>query len=109
MRPLLINRKTALALALTAFVLVILGSLLKMNQTEIASFLHSNVVLGIGLALHFTAFFVVLYDLIVNPVRNKIMWLIGIFIFSSVTVIFYLITRDNHLERSFNPDFQERN
>lgn len=92
--------------ALTAFLLIIAGSLFKLNHTDFY-FLNGNNLLIPGIVFHSIALLVVLYDLIVNPVRNKFMWLIGIFTISSITVIFYLFNRDHHLKRDFNPEFNE--
>lgn len=106
MKPLLLNRKLTMFFALSGFFLIILGSWFKINSLEI-NFLNGHILLIPGIVLHSIAFIVVLYDLIVNPVKNKSMWLTGIFVFSSVTVIFYLMNRDSHMKPEFNPHFNK--
>ena len=102
-KPLLFPRKKLLIAAIGIFILLPLGGLMKINHWEL-EFLNGSIVLSIGIILHIILFFIVLYDIIINPLRNKFLWLIGMLFFSSITMIFYLINRDKHIKRPFHPN-----
>ena len=91
-----IPKKILLTLAIIGFLIVIIGTYLKLTNKD---FSENYSQLGIGIALIFqiVPWFVVLIDLIRNQIRNKTMWFVGMFAFGSLTVILYLINREKHL------------
>lgn len=51
-----------------------------------------------AILMNFVAFAAVIVDLVRNPVKNKIVWVILLFLFSFLASFFYLVMRDSLLE-----------
>lgn len=99
MKPLLLNKKVALTFAIIGLVLLVIGAFLKITHWSFNGIAAGTLLLPIGVILHGIAWFVVLYDLIVNPIRNKVLWFLGMIFMHNITVILYLINREKHLPR----------
>ena len=91
-----IDKKILLTLAIIGFAIVIISAYPKITNKNFAEN-YSQLTLGGALLFQIIPWFVVLIDLIRNQIRNKLMWLVGMFAFSSLTVVLYLINREKHL------------
>lgn len=89
---LLIDRKVLLVLISIGILLIVLGSLL-------TSYSRSGVLTEIGVIFGFITWLITLLDIIRNPVKNKTIWILLMVIFSALTVLFYLSTREKRLSK----------
>jgi flagellar biosynthesis protein FliQ len=91
MKPLLISKNTTLIIAIMGALISIFGAWIRIYQFSNNFIPNSTIFLSIGLVMSLIAWFVVFYDIMLNPLRNKFLWIIGMFFASLITVIFYLL------------------
>ncbi len=91
------NKNFLLSLSVTAFVLMIFSTYLKITDGNYAQN-NADLIIAIAMFFHIILWFVIIIDMIRNQIKNKTMWIVGMFMFSSITLITYLITRENHLQ-----------
>ena len=91
-----IPKKILLTLAISGFLILIIGTYLKLTNKNFSEN-YSQLAIGIALVFQIVPWFVVLIDLIRNQIRNKTMWFVGMLAFGSLTMILYLINREKHL------------
>ena len=56
--------------------------------------------LSISIVFTLLAIFVVLLDIIKNPIKNKFLWIVPLFFTGNIVTIIYLINREAHLRRA---------
>ena len=91
--PLPINKGILLMFAIIGFLMLIISTYLKITKSEI----NLDLLLVIALVLQFFPWIIVFIDIFRNQIQNKLMWFVGMFALSSLTVVLYLITRKNHV------------
>jgi hypothetical protein len=94
-----INNRILLSTTLIGFFIVLLGSYLKITH-DLATEPYLELILGLGVLIHFVSLIIVIYDLVRNPIRNKFMWFFGFLVLGSIAIILYLINR-NALIRAY--------
>ena len=55
----------------------------------------------IGLMLYFSAFVIILSDIITNKIENKVFWIMSVFIFPTISLLVYLIRRNKIIKPSY--------
>ena len=88
-----INKNILLSLAIIGFIITILAAYSKISGND---FVNNNLhtLLFLAMISQFIPWIIVLIDLIKSKINNKLFWIIGMFAFSSITVIFYLLNRN---------------
>ncbi|SEF96985.1 hypothetical protein SAMN05421847_1158 [Halpernia humi] len=97
--PLLIPKKIALLISITGFFAIFFGILLKISHWYFG-LVTGDILIPFGVILTYSIWFVVLNDLLNNYVKNKNLWLIGMFLFSGAIANFYLYFRESILKDS---------
>lgn len=96
--PLLIPKKVILPVAILGFIFTISGTLMKISHWSIG-ILTPNTLLSLSIVFTFLAFFVVLIDMVKNPIKNKFLWIVPLLFLGNLVAIVYLLVRDAHLKK----------
>ena len=97
--PLLIPKNIILPISILGFIFTVIGTLLKLSHWSFGIF-TPNLVLSISIVFTLLAIFVVLLDIIKNPIKNKFLWIVPLFFTGNIVTIIYLINREVHLRRA---------
>ena len=76
-----------------------IGTLLKLSHWSFGIF-TPNLVLSISIVFTLLAIFVVLLDIIKNPIKNKFLWIIPLLFVGNIVSMIYLINRESHIKRA---------
>lgn len=97
--PLLIPKNVILSISIIGLVFTLVGSLLKLSHWHIGV-ITPNILLSISIVFTLLSIFVVLLDIVKNPIKNKLMWIIPLFFVGNLVAIIYLINRETHLRKA---------
>ena len=97
--PLLIPKNIILPISILGFIFTVIGTLLKLSHWSFGIF-TPNLVLSISIVFTLLAIFVVLLDIIKNPLKNKFLWIIPLLFLGNIISIIYLINRESHIRRA---------
>ena len=97
--PLLIPKNIILPISILGFIFTVIGTLLKLSHWSFGIF-TPNLVLSISMVFSLFAIFVVLLDIIKNPLKNKFLWIIPLLFLGNIISIIYLINRESHIRRA---------
>ena len=97
--PLLIPKNIILPISILGFIFTVIGTLLKLSHWSFGIF-TPNLVLSISIVFTLLAIFVVLLDIIKNPIKNKFLWIIPLLFVGNLVAIIYLINREVHLRKA---------
>lgn len=97
-KDLRIDRRIVWVLVIGNLLITILGTVAKIYHYEISDFF-----LTFGLMMIFSAWIILLSDMVKNKIYKKSFWVISMFILPTISPIFYLIQRKRliHLGHSF--------
>lgn len=76
-----------------------IGTLLKLSHWSFGIF-TPNLVLSISIVFTLLANFVVLLDIIKNPIKNKFLWIIPLLFVGNIVAMIYLINRESNIRRA---------
>ena len=96
--PLLIPKNIILPISILGFIFTVIGTLLKLSHWSFGIF-TPNLVLSISIVFTLLAIFVVLLDIIKNPIKNKFLWIIPLLFVGNIVAMIYLMNREAHLRR----------
>ena len=96
---LLIPKNIILPISILGFIFTVIGTLLKLSHWSFGIF-TPNLVLSISIVFTLLAIFVVLLDIIKNPIKNKFLWIIPLLFLGNIISIIYLINRESHIRRA---------
>ena len=97
--PLLIPKNIILPISILGFIFTVIGTLLKLSHWSFGIF-TPNLVLSISIVFTLLAIFVVLLDIIKNPIKNKFLWIIPLLFVGNIVSMIYLINRESHINRA---------
>ena len=97
--PLLIPKNIILPISILGFIFTVIGTLLKLSHLSFGIF-TPNLVLSISIVFTLLAIFVVLLDIIKNPIKNKFLWIIPLLFVGNIVSMIYLINRESHIRRA---------
>ena len=97
--PLLIPKNIILPISILGFIFTVIGTLLKLSHWSFGIF-TPNLLLSISMVFSLFAIFVVLLDIIKNPLKNKFLWIIPLLFLGNIISIIYLINRESHIRRA---------
>ncbi len=97
--PLLIPKNIILPISILGFIFTVIGTLLKLSHWSFGIF-TPNLVLSISIVFTLLAIFVVLLDIIKNPIKNKFLWIIPLLFVGNIVSMIYLINRESHIKRA---------
>ena len=97
--PLLIPKNIILPISILGFIFTVIGTLLKLSHWSFGIF-TPNLVLSISIVFTLLAIFVVLLDIIKNPIKNKLLWIIPLLFVGNIVSMIYLINRESHIRRA---------
>ena len=97
--PLLIPKNIILPISILGFIFTVIGTLLKLSHWSFGIF-TPNLVLSISIVFTLLAIFVVLLDIIKNPIKNKFLWIIPLLFVGNIVAMVYLINRESHIRRA---------
>ena len=97
--PLLIPKNIILPISILGFIFTVIGTLLKLSHWSFGIF-TPNLVLSISIVFTLLAIFVVLLDIIKNPIKNKFLWIIPLLFVGNIVAIIYLMNRESHIRRA---------
>ena len=97
--PLLIPKNIILPISILGFIFTVIGTLLKLSHWSFGIF-TPNLVLSISIVFTLLAIFVVLLDIIKNPIKNKFLWIIPLLFVGNIVAMIYLMNREAHLRRA---------
>lgn len=96
---LLIPKNIILPISILGFIFTVIGTLLKLSHWSFGIF-TPNLVLSISMVFTLLAIFVVLLDIIKNPIKNKFLWIIPLLFVGNIVSMIYLINRESHIRRA---------
>ena len=96
---LLISKKIILPISVLGFIFIVIGTLLKLSHWSFGIF-TPNLLLSISIVFTLLAIFVVLLDIIKNPIKNKFLWIIPLLFVGNIVSMIYLINRESHIRRA---------
>ena len=96
---LLIPKIIILPISILGFIFTVIGTLLKLSHWSFGIF-TPNLVLSISIVFTLLAIFVVLLDIIKNPIKNKFLWIIPLLFVGNIVSMIYLINRESHIRRA---------
>lgn len=76
-----------------------IGTFLKLSHWNFGIF-TPNFLLSISIVFTLLAIFVVLLDIIKNPIKNKFLWIIPLLFVGNIVAMIYLMNREAHLRRA---------
>src|SRR5690625_1482070 len=93
-----IDKRVVWVLVIASLLLTILGAIAKIYHYGISEF-----VLIFGSAMIFSAWVILMSDMVKNQIYKKSFWILSMFILPTIAPIFYLIQRKRliHLSKSF--------
>ena len=94
--PLLIPKNIILPISILGFIFTVIGTLLKLSHLSFGIF-TPNLVLSISIVFTLLAIFVVLLDIIKNPIKNKFLWIIPLLFVGNIVAMIYLMNRESHI------------
>ena len=97
--PLLIPKNIIFPISILGFIFTVIGTLLKLSHWSFGIF-TPNLLLSISMVFSLFAIFVVLLDIIKNPIKNKFLWIIPLLFVGSIVAMIYLMNREAHLRRA---------
>ena len=97
--PLLIPKKIILPISVLGFIFTVIGTLFKLSHWSFGIF-TPNLLLSISIVFSLFAIFVVLLDIIKNPIKNKFLWIIPLLFVGNIVAMIYLMNREAHLRRA---------
>lgn len=97
--PLLIPKNIIFPISILGFIFTVIGTLLKLSHWSFGIF-TPNLVLSISIVFTLLAIFVVLLDIIKNPIKNKFLWIIPLLFVGNIVSMIYLINRESHIRRA---------
>ena len=97
--PLLIPKNIILPISILGFIFTVIGTLLKLSHWSFGIF-TPNLLLSISIVFTLLAIFVVLLDIIKNPIKNKFLWIIPLLFVGNIVSMIYLINRESHIKRA---------
>ena len=97
--PLLIPKNIILPISILGFIFTVIGTLLKLSHWSFGIF-TPNLLLSISIVFTLLAIFVVLLDIIKNPIKNKFLWIIPLLFVGNIVSMIYLINRESHIRRA---------
>ena len=97
--PLLIPKNIILPISILGFIFTVIGTLLKLSHWSFGIF-TPNLVLSISIVFSLLSIFVVLLDIIKNPIKNKFLWIIPLLFVGNIVSMIYLINRESHIKRA---------
>ena len=97
--PLLIPKNIIFPISILGFIFTVIGTLLKLSHWSFGIF-TPNLVLSISMVFTLLAIFVVLLDIIKNPIKNKFLWIIPLLFVGNIVSMIYLINRESHIRRA---------
>ena len=93
---LLIPKNIILPISILGFIFTVIGSLLKLYHWSFGIF-TPNLLLSISMVFSLFAIFVVLLDIIKNPIKNKFLWIIPLLFVGNIVAMIYLMNRESHI------------
>ena len=96
---LLISKKIILPISVLGFIFTVIGTLLKLSHWSFGIF-TPNLLLSISIVFTLLAIFVVLLDIIKNPIKNKFLWIIPLLFVGNIVSMIYLMNRESHIRRA---------
>ena len=96
---LLIPKNIIFPISILGFIFTVIGTLLKLSHLSFGIF-TPNLLLSISIVFSLFAIFVVLLDIIKNPLKNKFLWIIPLLFVGNIVSMIYLINREAHLRRA---------
>ena len=96
---LLTPKNIILPISILGFIFTVIGTLLKLSHWSFGIF-TPNLLLSISMVFSLFAIFVVLLDIIKNPIKNKFLWIIPLLFVGSIVAMIYLMNREAHLRRA---------
>ena len=96
---LLIPKNIIFPISILGFIFTVIGTLLKLSHLSFGIF-TPNLVLSISIVFTLLAIFVVLLDIIKNPIKNKFLWIIPLLFVGNIVSMIYLINRESHIRRA---------
>ena len=96
---LLIPKNIILPISILGFIFTVIGTLLKLSHWSFGIF-TPNLVLSISMVFTLLAIFVVLLDIIKNPIKNKFLWIIPLLFVGNIVSMIYLMNRESHIKRA---------
>lgn len=97
--PLLIPKNIILPLSIIGFVMSLLGAFIKISHWEFWG-VSPNFLLGISIIFSLLSIFIVLLDVLKNPIKNKFLWIAPLLFVGNLVSIIYLINRETHLRKA---------
>lgn len=97
--PLLIPKNIILPISILGFIFTVIGTLLKLSHWSFGIF-TPNLVLSMSIVFSLLSIFVVLLDIIKNPIKNKFLWIIPLLFVGNIVSMIYLINRESHIRRA---------
>ena len=97
--PLLIPKNIIFPISILGFIFTVIGTLLKLSHWSFGIF-TPNLLLSISIVFTLLAIFVVLLDIIKNPIKNKFLWIIPLLFVGNIVSMIYLINRESHIRRA---------
>ena len=96
---LLIPKHILMPIAVIGLIAGIFGALMKITHWEMDANVM-KIILIVSIVFTLTAIFVVLLDIIRNPILNKFLWFVPLLFFGNIVAIVYLLVRDAHLRKA---------
>lgn len=96
---LLIPKNIILHISILGFIFTVICTLLKLSHWSFGIF-TPNLLLSISMVFSLFAIFVVLLDIIKNPIKNKFLWIIPLLFVGNIVAMIYLMNREAHLRRA---------
>ena len=96
---LLIPKNIIFPISILGFIFTVIGTLLKLSHWSFGIF-TPNLLLSISIVFTLLAIFVVLLDIIKNPIKNKFLWIIPLLFVGNIVAMIYLMNREAHLIRA---------
>ena len=97
--PLLIPKNIILPISILGFIFTVIGTLLKLSHWSFGIF-TLNLVLSMSIVFSLLSIFVVLLDIIKNPIKNKFLWIIPLLFVGNIVSMIYLMNRESHIRRA---------
>ncbi len=97
--PLLIPKNVILPISIMGTVFAILGTLYKLSHWHFG-FITPKILLSISIIFSLLSIFIVLLDIVKNPIKNKLLWIIPLLFAGNLVAIIYLINREVHLRKA---------
>ena len=84
------NKELLLIFSILGLLMLLFGAFLKITHYSFG-FLTGNLVLSVALFMSFIVWLFVFFDIFRSKTKNSLIWIIGMFLFASITPIIYLI------------------